>query len=123
MAGRRENKHYDPERADKIDTIRKITEEGRELIEANYESDDRIKTASMKLLLYHADFCDMIADWIAAKARGNIKLADELLQRARVEFGKNEPEIESCFDHDIFFEEYKWAQLQKSKDNDAILSV
>ncbi len=102
--------HTSPERVATIQGIRNITKEGRKLIEANYSSEYRVQTLSMKLLRYHADFCDLISDWMAEKAKGNKEKANELYEYARVEFGKVESEIQKYFDHFIYFGEYYWTQ-------------
>lgn len=106
----RKNVHYDIERSEKISQIRKITKEGRKIIDSHVKSDMRVRMLGLKLLKYHADFCDLISDWIGRKAKGEIELAEELLQKARVETGKFESEIEKYFDHHLYFCEYTHAQ-------------
>ena len=122
-ASRRKNGHYNPEMADKISTIREITKEGRELIEAHYFSDYRVQTVAAKLLLAHADFCDLISDWMAAKARGKIDRAAELLEIARVECGKFEVEFERYFDHSLYFSEYGHCQRTKPLTAENIITI
>ncbi|MBO5453293.1 MAG: DUF4838 domain-containing protein [Clostridia bacterium] len=122
-AWHREKVHYDPERAEKIAQIRNITKEGRKLIESHKGADARIRSISLKLLSYHADFCDLISDWMSAKARGEIDLAMELFQKARVEVGKFEIEIQSFFDHHLYFGEYIHAQNLKSPGAQDIVNI
>ena len=117
------NVHFDPQRAEKIASIPAITREGRALIESNYPSEYRIQTASMRILRMHADFCDRISDWMAAKARGELEEAEKLYNTARVETGKFEAEIEEYFDHNLYFTEYYWTQQQKSPSKEDILSI
>ena len=119
-ASRRANGHFDPERAEIIDSIHGIINDARELIRAHYNSDIRMQTVSVRLLERHADFCDLIADWMAAKTRGHIALAEELYNKARIECGKFEAEWEYLFDHSLFFSEYGYTQSQKSKSLDTI---
>ena len=57
----------------------------------------------MRLLEKHAEFCDLVSDFMAAKCLGNGELADELYNKARVEFGKYEVEIERYFDQALYF--------------------
>ena len=102
----RKNGHYDPEMAKKIETVREITKEGRELIKAHYNSDYRVRTVAVRMLEKHADYCDLNSDWMAAKARGEIELAKELLNKARIECGKFEVEIEKYYDHRNTFSDY-----------------
>jgi hypothetical protein len=112
-ATKRPNGHYNPEMAEKIATIREITNEGRELIKAHYNSDYRVRTVAVRILEKHADFCDLISDWMAAKARGEIEEAEKLLDKARIECGKFEVEIEKYFDHVLYFSEYSHCQKAK----------
>ena len=112
-ARKREKGHFDRERAERIATIREITSKGRRLISSHYNSDYRVRTVSVRLLEFHADFCDMISDWMAAKARGEIELAAELLEKARIECGKFEVEFERYFDHALYFSEYTHCQNTK----------
>ena len=119
----RDNGHYDPDMAEKISTIREITKEGRELIKKHYNSDVRVRTVSIRLLEKHAYFSDLISDWMAAKARGELDRAKELLEFARVEFGKYESEIKRYFDHGQYFLEFGHCQNTKSKSKDDVLSI
>ena len=119
----RDNGHYDPDMAEKISTIREITKEGRELIKKHYNSDVRVRTVSIRLLEKHAYFSDLISDWMAAKARGELDRAKELLEFARVEFGKYESEIKRYFDHGQYFLEFGHCQNAKSKSKDDVLSI
>lgn len=123
VAGKRENIYYDLEQAEKIETIRSITKEGRELIESHFEHDARVQTVAMKILKYHADFCDLISDWMAAKAKGEIELAADLLQKARTQTGKFEIEIENYFDHNLYFGEYIHSQNLEDYIEKDIISI
>ena len=124
MATNRPNAHFDPEAAKKIKTIRDITKAGRELIKSHYNSDFRVQTVAMKLLMYHADFCDLISDWMSTKAEGKYDEAAELRNKARIEFGKFEKDIEDYFDHQLYFGEYFHAQkLIKETPKEDIVSI
>lgn len=102
--------HVNRERATKIASIREITKEGRALIEENKKCEYRVQTLALKLLKAHADFCDLISDWMSTKASGNYNKATELYEYARKEFGKQESEIERYYDHYLYFTEYYWTQ-------------
>ena len=115
--------HYDPKMAEQLSAMREATAKGRELIKEHYNSDYRVRTVSVRLLEHHADFCDLIADWMAAKARGEIDTAMELYNKARIETGKFEAEFERCFDHSLYFGEYIWTQNQKSPSKEDILTI
>ena len=94
---------YNPKMVKSLESVRQITKEGRKLISAHYNSDYRVRTVSVRLLLEHADYADMLADACAAKAVANDALADELLAKLRVEFGKREKYIERYYDHGLVF--------------------
>ena len=113
MAKLKEQVHFDPARAEKIASIREITKRGRELIKAHYNSDYRVRTVSVRLLEMHAEFCDRISDWIAAKARGDLDEALRLYDVARVECGKFDMEFEEYYDHCLYFGVYFHTQNQQ----------
>ena len=115
--------HCRPERVEAIKKIREITKEGRELIKANYPSDYHVQTLAMKLLSFHADFCDMISDWMSAKARGEYEKADELYNLAMTELGKKEAEFERYYDHYLYFTEYYWTQNVDKYIVDGVLTI
>ena len=102
----RANGHYDPEMAKRIGRVPEITKSGRPLIESNYNSEYRVRTVMIRLLEKHARFAELISEWIAAKARGEIETSKELLEKAKAEMGKFEPEIEKYYDHALYFNEY-----------------
>ncbi len=120
MARNRPNGHRDPERAKKLIQIREITKEGRALIKAHYNSDIRIRTVCVRLLEHHADFCDLISDWLLAKANGETERATELYDKARIEFGKREAEIQLFFDHTMYFGDYEWANKVNPSSDDGM---
>ncbi len=111
-------KVYDrPEMAGKISKIREITKEGRALIADSRPNDFRVQTLAFNLLSFHADFCDMISDWMVEKVQGNRERAEELLNKAKFEIGKREAEFERYYDQFIYFTEYYWIQNhEKSMD-------
>ena len=119
----RENCHTDPEMAESIAKIRGITEEGRRLIEKHYNSDYRVRTVGVRLLEKHAVYCDLLSDWIGAKARGEIELARELFEVARVEFGRFEAEICRYFDHGQVFGEFYHTLAVESKSKVADVQI
>jgi len=114
MAEKRPEAHYDLDRAEKIAEIREITKQGRELIKAHYNSDIRSRTFAVRFLEFHADFCDLIADWMLAKAKGEDEAATELLKVARIEAGKREAEFETYYDHFLYFYDYYYTNIAKS---------
>ena len=102
-----------PEQIEKIRNIKEITKEGRELFAKYYDSDYHSVSFSVRLLEYHAEFCDLISDWMLAKALGDDDKATELYDKARIEFGKHEAEIQTCFDHHLYFGAYFYSNKVK----------
>ncbi|MBE6644573.1 MAG: DUF4838 domain-containing protein [Ruminococcaceae bacterium] len=113
MAKKRDALYCVPEQVDKIAKIREITKEGRELMRECYDSDYRSVTFAVRLLEHHADFCDLISDWMLAKANGDDEKGSELYDKARVEFGKREAEIQTYYDHHMFFGSYFYVNRVK----------
>ena len=102
--------HYSPDMAKRIAKIREITNDGRELIKTHYNSDFRVRTVAVRMLEKHACFCDLISDWMAAKARGETDEANRLMHTARIATGKFENEIKLYFDHHLYFADYTYTQ-------------
>lgn len=123
VARTKQNVHFDPARAEIIASIRDITKEGRELIASHRSAGARVRTEGLKLLAFHADVCDLISDWMSAKARGEMELAWELYDKARIEVGSREHFFENYYDHAIYFTEYYHTQNQKSPSKEDIVSI
>jgi hypothetical protein len=68
-------------------------------IESHYNSDVRVRTVSVRLLEFHADYAEMFANAIKEKALGNDEKAQKLFNEMRIECGKREIEFERWFDH------------------------
>ena len=92
-----------PEYTERLMRVRDVTARGRELIKEHYNMEERVATVSVRLLERHADLCDMLADALIARTRDELGKALDLFERARVEFGKYEAEIERYYDHFLYF--------------------
>lgn len=115
--------HHKPEMAEKISKIREITKEGRALIEKQPDCEYYVQALALDLLRFHADFCDLISDWMCANALGNFERACELYDLARKELGKRESEFERYYDHYLYFTEYYWTQHYKSYVKDSAIII
>ena len=104
--------------AEKINDFKNILSKGRELIEKYYNSDERVRTVSVRLLEHHTDFCEMIADWMKEKASGNNDAAKKLFDEMRIKMGAIEPEIQLYFDHNMCFSELARAQNLTAKNTE-----
>jgi hypothetical protein len=90
-----------------LSTVKDIVKEGRELIASHYNSDDRVRTVSVRLLEKHAEYCEGLSEVLIERAKGNLDLAMEKYDEFRISFGKHECEIQSCFDQVIYFTSMK----------------
>ena len=78
---------------------------------------------ALNLLRFHADFCDLISDWMCAYALGNFDRACELCELARKELGKRESEFERFYDHYLYFTEYYWTLNYKNYVKDSAIII
>ena len=114
-AAKRECAYVDADMVGKIESVKEITKAGRELIRSHYNSDYRVRTVSVRLLEHHADFCELVCDWMAEKARGENEKAGELLDKLRLHMGKKEPEIQLYLDHSMCISTLIHAQRLEAK--------
>lgn len=97
------SQYYSPTHADKLNKIKKITDKGRKIIAENYNSEFRIRTVSVRLLEKHAKYADLLSEALIPKALGDDDKADELYSKMAEEIGKDEIEIQTCYDHGLAF--------------------
>jgi len=91
--------YYDPDRVPELQNVHEYTAEIRRQISLHMTMPTRPQTVSWRLLLDHAEYCDMLADCMIEKVQGRNALALEKYQRMVVEFGKRELAIERYYDH------------------------
>ena len=94
-------RHYNPEMAEKLKSVPEITARGRKLIKEHYTLPERTMTYAVRLLELHADYADLLADAVAAKAVGDDETADKLYEKFRLETGRREVYFQTCFDHTL----------------------
>ena len=116
------SKFYNPEEAKLIATVPEIVKEGRELIKAHYNNDERIRTVSVRLLEHHADFAEMHAAALYEKALGHDDECKALGEEFRIKFGKREVEIQPYFDQYECFN-YLKATIYNAKTNLEAITV
>ncbi len=93
--------YYNPAHAEKLRTIHKITADFRAYAEENFRQPIRVQTVSMRLLLRHTEYCDLLADEMIARATGDNAAAHTLWETLRDTFGNYEYELERYFDHSM----------------------
>ena len=109
--------YYDPHRVPRLQSIKELAAEERSLVAKHMAMPDRPKTVSWRLLGYHADYIEMFADVLIAKAAGHDYEAKEALNRFREEFGKYEALIERYYDQKNTFADMAYY----GKSNNAII--
>ena len=94
--------YYNPDYLKNLDEAEKILAVGEELVKSHYNSDDRIKTASVRLMEKHIEYVRGYIGMFRCKAVGDDEQAIKLFDEFCDSFGRYEPEIELCYDHLIF---------------------
>ncbi len=95
--------YYNPEYAKSLNALDDVLAEGMALIEEHYNSDYRVRTAAVRLLEKHVELCRGLAKAVKLKAVGKDAEAKDAFNELRIAFGKYECEIETCFDHQLYF--------------------
>ena len=94
--------YYNPEYLKNLELVDKILDEGEELVRSHYNSDERIRTVSVRLMEFHIKYCRLFAELFRYKAVGNDGPAAELFDRFCDEIGKSEVQFELYFDFLIY---------------------
>ena len=95
---------YNPEYSARLKAaIPAILEKGRKLVEKYYNSDERVRTVSVRLIEKHITFTDYYARAIIEKAVGRDSAAAEIFNEWCELFGKMEYELRRYFDNFLFF--------------------
>ncbi len=93
--------YYDPQRVERLSHIHELCAEGRALAKAVPENANRPQVISRRLLGYHTVFCDLLAEIVMAKAKGEDEKAISLAENFQVEMGKYELAIDPYYDHGL----------------------
>ena len=88
-----------------------MLEKGRALIKAHYDSPDRVKTASVRILEEHSYYFGLLTKAFAYKADGDNEKAAECVERLAEEMEKKEIYLERYFEH--FLATYNMRRLTK----------
>ena len=93
--------YYDPARAERLSEIPELSARLRTLASAHLNMPTRPQTVSWRLLLRHAEYCELWAQIVTAKALGHDFRAVELAKQFSDTFGKYEIEMERYYDHSL----------------------
>ena len=91
--------YYNPDKVDDFKRVPEITAKGLELVKSHYNSDYRLRTISVRLLEYHAEFANLLAEAIIPKCLGDDDGAKAKLEVLIDRMGRHEQAIEMYYDH------------------------
>lgn len=103
------SRFYNPERAEKIRAVSAVLAKGKELIESHYNSDDRIKTVSVRILEEHAGYIEQLAKVFSLRADGEKEKALEAFDELQAYINSREIYTEPYFDHNLASDHLKKA--------------
>ena len=95
--------YYNPEYAKSLASADKIFEEGRALVKEYYNSEERVRTVSVRLCEHSIDFCEYVLAMTRAKAVGNDAEAKRIFTEFRRDFGEREYGLRNYFDNFLYF--------------------
>jgi len=95
------SRYYDPERVKNFKAVFDLCAEERNLALRHLNMPFRPQTVSWRLLLKHAEYCELWAQIMIEKCLGHNFKALELIQSFSEDFGKCEIEIERYYDHSL----------------------
>ena len=90
---------YNPDKVADFKRVPEITARGMELIKSHYNSDYRVRTVSVRLLEYHAEFASLLAEAMIPKCQGDDAGAWAKYEILKDKMGAHEQAIEMYYDH------------------------
>ena len=89
---------YNPERAKKLEAVKELAAQARELAAKHLEMPTRPQTVAYRMLNRHAEFCEGLAEVFIEKALGHNARARALNAAFFADFGKYEIELDRYMD-------------------------
>jgi len=114
---------YNQNYTENIIQAREVLEEGKKLIAEHYNSDYRVRTASIRLLEVHSKYSEIMTEPLLAKALCEHDKADELFAVAKAEIGKYELSMERYYDHGLAFATWQSLFRKRTPTTEVILDV
>ena len=93
--------YYAPGRVEFLDKVPEILARGREIINRYYNSDERVRTVSARLLEYHLTYAEIYARALKCKAVGDDKGAGECYAELIDVMGSLEDRIQRYYDFNL----------------------
>jgi len=110
---------FSPKRAKLLESVPSIVEKGKAIVEDHYNSSDRVKTVSARLLEFHCEYALLLAEAMKLKAVGR---DDEALEYALTTLAsyvsEQEKSFEKYFDFDLTMRQIRI--LLKKKNTQAV---
>ncbi len=95
--------HFNPARAAELEKVYELTANARDFAKKHMKMPTRPQTVCCRMLIHHAEYCQLLADVFTAKCKGYDKLAIELCEKFCKEFGKHSYELDRFFDFGLVF--------------------
>ena len=105
--------YYDPSRVEAFEQVHNIAAQGRVLAAAHKKMPHRMQMIHWRLLERHTEWCDLIADCMIAKCKGQDVLAQEMWKKSVDSFGKYDLELDKWFDMSLAAVSYN--RIMKAK--------
>lgn len=105
--------YYDPERVKDFEQVHNLAAQGRALAAAHKQMPHRIQVMHWRMLDRHTEWCDLIADCMIAKCKGQDVLAQEMWKKAVDQFSKYDMELDKWFDMSLAAVSYN--RIMKAK--------
>ena len=93
-----ESIYFDPSRVEVFEQVHNVTAQGRALAAAHKNMPHRMQVMHWRLLNRHTQWCDLVADCMIAKCKGQDALAQEMWKKAVDQFSKYDFELDKWFD-------------------------
>jgi len=113
--------YYNPTLVSRFEAVRDVVAKGKALIQAHYSMPYRVQTVSVRLLDFHARYCELLAEALKLKCRGLDDAADEQLDVMKRECGKGEVYFQTCYDHALAFYAFNIVFSKRSTRNEPII--
>ena len=107
---REKSKYYNPGHVASLERIPEVAAQERAFALSHLSMPVRVQTVSMRLLLRHAEFCELLAEAAKELARGDKEAFREKREAMAETFGRHEFELERYFDHALCMKNLDWAQ-------------
>ena len=92
-----------------------IVERGMALIKAHYDSPDRVRTVSVRILEHHAKYAQLLADAVCSKAKGEDEEAMSKGEELYNLLSEIEPHVETYLDMNLTAVYIRYMLGQKGK--------